>query len=157
MREAVGGGLLFNLVVIFASIIILLFVAIIAYAKAYTVKNKIVSIVEEYGGYSKDAINDINTTLKDIGYKNISKYPDTDSFKKRCGELLQNKYGIEYSEIGINAKPDFLYCVAKKEESNGYYYAVVTFVTFEFPVIGDVVNYPVYGQTRILGKTYDYD
>ena len=42
MKDAVGGSLLLNLVIIFTSIVILLFVGVLAYAKAYKVKNKII-------------------------------------------------------------------------------------------------------------------
>ena len=154
MREAVGGGLLFNLVVIFTSIIILLFVGIIAYAKAYTVKNKIVSIIEEHGKYDE----------KDVGYKNISGYKYSAAFLSKCNEILINDRKLDYDTMESNKivqklyeAPDFLYCVAKNEETNGYYYTVITFVSFEFPVIGDRLIFPVLGQTRILGKTYDYD
>ena len=164
MREAVGGGLLFNLVVIFTSIIILLFVGIIAYAKAYTVKNKIVSIIEEHGKYDEKAIEDINVTLKDVGYKNISGYKYSAAFLSKCNEILINDRKLDYDTMESNKivqklyeAPDFLYCVAKNEETNGYYYTVITFVSFEFPVIGDRLIFPVLGQTRILGKTYDYD
>ena len=156
MKEAVGGGLLFNLVVIFTSIVILLFVAIIAYAKAYGVKNRIVSVIEEYGQYSTDAINNINATLKDVGYKSI--------YSDRCNN---DRVRNHVSEMGadpnknLNAGRNFDYCVYEVKNNSGKqggkYYLVVTFVSFEFPVIGDRILYPVYGQTRILGKSYDYD
>ena len=42
------------------------------------------------------------------------------------------------------------------EDPNGNYYVVVTFIHFEFPVIGDILTFPVYGETKILNKSYDY-
>lgn len=155
MREAVGGGLLFNLVVIFTSIIILLFVAIIAYAKAYGVKNRIVSVIEQYGSYTEDAKKNIAITLKDVGYKS--------SYSGRCSDT---RVINRVSEMGgnptknLNADKNFDYCVYEVSNSvnvSAKYYIVVTFVSFEFPVIGDRIVYPVYGQTRFLGKNYNYD
>ena len=40
MRDAVGGSLLLNVVVIFVSVIILFFAGIMAYSKAYKAKKK---------------------------------------------------------------------------------------------------------------------
>lgn len=154
MREAVGGGLLFNLVVIFTSIIILLFVAIIAYSKAYGVKNRIVSVIEEYSGYTNDAITGINKTLKDVGYKSM--------YSGRCEDTRVKNHVQQMGgdPKGNLNKKNFDYCVYEVNNGGiqgGKYYIVVTFVSFEFPVIGDRIVYPVYGQTRFLGKSYDYD
>jgi DNA polymerase-3 subunit alpha (Gram-positive type) len=44
VRDAVGGSLLLNLIVIFTSVVILFFSGILAYSKAYKVKNKIIEI-----------------------------------------------------------------------------------------------------------------
>ena len=154
MKEAVGGGLLFNLVVIFTSIIILLFVAIIAYAKAYGVKNRIVSVVEEYEGYTETAKNVIRSTLKDVGYKS--------SYSGRCNDTrVKNRVtemgGNPTKNLNTGGNFDFcIYEVSNTGVQGGKYYIVVTFVSFEFPVIGDKIVYPVYGQTRFLGKKYNY-
>ena len=33
---------------------------------------------------------------------------------------------------------------------------VITYVQFEFPVIGDLLTFPVKGETKVLGKNYNY-
>ena len=53
MRESLGGSMLLNLVVIFTGLIIIFFVGILSYSKAYRVKNRIVEIIEKYGTYEK--------------------------------------------------------------------------------------------------------
>ena len=45
MRESLGGSMLLNLVVIFTGLIIIFFVGILSYSKAYRVKNRIVEII----------------------------------------------------------------------------------------------------------------
>lgn len=158
MREAVGGSLLMNLVVIFVGIIIIFFVGILTYSKAYRVKNRIVEIVEKYGNYNNLVVNEISSDLKAAGY-NASK-------PTKCSDIRNNlingetaKYKKDNLSGNLN-KSGYNYCVFEVTDNslneNGKYYVVVTFVHFEFPVIGDLLTIPVYSETKILGKTYNY-
>lgn len=136
MREALGNSLLMNLIVIFSGIVILFFVGIMSYSKAYRVKNRIIEVIEKYETYDGNAQNEISADLKRIGYRSIS--------NKKCSE--GNKNSTTYS-----------YCVYEKNDTNnGKYYEVVTYVQFEFPVIGDFITFPVKGETKILAKSYSY-
>lgn len=135
MKAALGGGYLLNIVVIIVSIVMLLFVGVLAYSKAYRVKNQIVEIVEKFG-YSDTSQEMINENLKTSGYNTTR--------QKKCtsGNLNTTAYN---------------YCVYGPFSSNeGQYYKIVTYVHFDFPVIGTFVNIPVKGETKILNKKYDY-
>ncbi len=136
MRSAIGNALLTNLVIIFASIIILFFVGILAYSKAYKVKNRIINYIESKESYNTNDVEELNEDLKSAGYQLTS--------KSKC------------SSDNLN-KTTYNYCVYRVElKDKKYYYKVVTYVHFEFPVIGSIINVPVKGETKILGKTYDY-
>lgn len=157
MREAVGGSLLMYLVVFFVSVVILFFVGIMSYSKAYRVKNRIISIIEKYEAYGRDEIkSEINADLRNIGYKSTS--------NNLCSS---NKVKNHLKEIGITEEESegyknynntsYNYCLFRSGKmTDSYYYVVVTFVSFEFPIIGDMITYPVYGETKILGKNYNY-
>ncbi len=138
MREAIGGSLLLNLIIVFSGIVILFFVGILAYSKAYRVKNRIIEVIEKYETYNTDAIAEINADLKDVGYRA--------TIGNRC-------------DLGNLNTSSYSYCVYLKdntEETGTYYYEVVTYVQFDFPVIGNNLTFPVKGETIILGKNYDY-
>lgn len=136
MRSAIGNALLTNLVIIFASIIILFFVGILAYSKAYKVKNRIINYIESKESYNTNDVEELNEDLKSAGYQLTS--------KSKC------------SSDNLN-KTTYNYCVYRVElKDKKYYYKVVTYVHFEFPVVGSIINVPVKGETKILGKTYDY-
>jgi hypothetical protein len=162
MRESLGGSMLLNLVLIFAGLVIILFVGILSYSKAYKVKNRIVEIIEKYGAYEKIdsstntnvVTNEINENLKTAGYET--------SLSKKCNtirnRLVNEKYNGELSQ-NLNQSYGYNYCVFemnKSENSTGKYYVVVTFIHFQVPIIGDVLTFPIYGETKILNKTYDY-
>lgn len=138
MREALGGSMLMNLIIIFTGIVILFFVGIMAYSKAYRVKNRIVTIIEKYETYNTPAQEEINTDLKNVGYRSTP--------AEKCTKDNLNTSTYSYC----------VYKVEGKSEEGTYYYQVVTYVQFEFPIIGEYITFPVKGETRILGKNYSY-
>lgn len=145
MREAIGGSMLLYIVVFFASIVMLMFVGILSYSKAYKVKNRIIEAIESHGNY-ESAVDDINADLATMGYTLMEK--DCDS-----SNLNESNYAYCVYEV-----------CNKEETKNGittcvgtYYYKVRTFMTFEFPVINSIVKFQVNGETRTLGKNYDYE
>lgn len=139
MRESIGNALLLNLVIVFISLVMLFFVGILSYSKAYRVKNRIVEIIEKYEGYesNEDALSEIEVDLKTMGYFT--------TFNDKCSSENLNQ-------------TTYKYCVYRRE-GNGpsYYYEIVTYVHFGFPIIGDYITIPVKGETKILGKNYSYE
>lgn len=160
MREAIGGSLLMYLTVFIVGIIIVFFVGILSYAKAYKVKNRIIEIIEKYGNY-EDSETDIASYLNSSGY-NISG-------NNLCGDVGDlSRYGInEKVNLNIANNSSYSYCVyestnttdkdKKKNINKTHYYVVVTFVHFEFPIIGGIINIPVYSETKMLGYNNKYD
>lgn len=150
MKDSVGGSILFYLVTIFTSIIILFFVGIISYSKAYKVKNKILEVIEQNNGYDSNVQAELNEELRKVGYRVISEpITDTkcksDSSRGQCTNLNESTYYYCVCEQSSNAS-----------SSTGKTYEVITYVYFEFPIIGDAIKIPVKGETRVLNKNYDY-
>ena len=160
MREAIGGSLLLNLVIIFASIIILFFISILSYSKAYRVKNRIIEITEKYGVYDSQVANEINSDLSAAGYDVSSPTKCSDIRERLISEKYPNEASGEERLSGNLNSYGYNYCVFEilnnSVNETGTYYVVVTFVKFEFPIIGDMLTIPVYSETKMLGKTYDY-
>lgn len=143
MREAIGSSLLLSIVVVFVSLIILFFVSVLSYTKAYKVKNKIIDVIERYETYNTTVETEIKSTLSEMGYQ--------------LGDCKSNQNDLNES--------GYKYCVYKVCEGTtnrkgkcegAYYYKVTTYIQFYFPIIGELYNPPVYGETRILGKDYNY-
>lgn len=155
MRESIGGSMLLYIVLIFVVVVMLLFSSILTYSKAYKIKNRIIEIIEKYENYGKEmAEGEINSDLATSGY-NAS---DPDKCDKVYETLTssEGKYNEEKLETNIN-NYGYNYCVFKANDvDKQYYYVVVTFVEFQMPIIGDALTFPVYGETKILGKSYKY-
>ncbi len=142
MREAIGSSLLLSIVVVFIGLIILFFVGILSYSKAYKAKNRIVEIIEKYETYNSLAISEIDDSLSNMGYQ-LGACKDED---KKDGE-----------NSNINSS-GYKYCIYKIEDSDGsYYYKVKTYVQFYFPIIGELFNPPVQSETKILKKNFNYE
>lgn len=141
MKDAVGGSLLLNLVVIFTSVVILFFAGIMAYSKAYRIKNRIIEVIEKHENYGTDVVAEINEDLNKAGYISLT----TDDVREKCG--TDNLNNTEY-----------LYCVYLKSgtPTSERIYEVVTYIHFDFPVIGDRLTFEVKGETKLLGKVYNY-
>ena len=134
MRGALGNSLLLFIIIFCVSLIVLLFLGILSYSKAYKAKNRIIEIIEKYESYNIDAEDEIAFSLGTMGYQ------------------------VGSCEINNKNTSDYKYCVYEKNTTNGgKYYKVVTYIQFYFPVINEFLDdIPVYGETKILGKSYDY-
>lgn len=138
MKASLGGGFLLNIVVVIVSIVMLLFVGVLAYSKAYRIKNRVIETIENNNEYNKTAKDILNEDLKTAGYTFVG------INNERCEAGNLNDSGYNYCVYG------------PFPSENGEYYSVVTYMRFEFPVIGTSINIPIKGQTKILNKKYDY-
>lgn len=133
MREAMGGALLLKLVMIFIVIYVCFLSIAINYSITFRVKNQIVNLIEEYEGYelAKDKIEEY---VANVGY-----YRAFNAFNNE-----RDCPGGE-SHSGYCIQP-VIYADAKR----GKHYRVTTYVAFDFPVIGRLMNFPVSGETNVI-------
>lgn len=161
MREAVGNSLLFNLVIVFVTVVILMFVGILAYSKAYRVKNRMIELLEKHETY-EDAYDEINENLSNFGYRITNRdYCDSARIQNRLSGYAAGK--VQRIDDNASLANNYNYCLFEVQgdlsvdgSTHSKYYIVVTFVQFDFPVIGDLLVIPVFGETKILGKNYNY-
>ncbi len=143
MREAIGNTFIVNLVAIFLAVMIALLFGSISYSKAFKVKNRIVYIIEKYNGWDDGALNnyareEVEAALKEIGYQLILA---NRSCPYRSGGTVV--YGDRSSDT-------YRYCIYEYDNEKGHYYGVATFMHFDIPLIGQWLEFPVYGETRSI-------
>ena len=144
MQEATGQAGLMNIMLTIIGIIIILLAGSIAYSKAFRVKNRIIDIIEKHNEYNSDSKTEIEAELTNIGYRTMpnakqADYCPSDKFK-------------DAGFVKANLTPNHLYCVyVNKNDTEGtYYYKVLAFMYFDLPVIGNYIQIPVTGETKIL-------
>lgn len=137
MKEAIGTSLVFNIMMIFVGVIIVILISSISYTKGFKIRNRIIDRIEEYNGYSANSTvaTVIEEDLKAIGYKIV----ETSMCKEKDNAV---RLTGDYNEYN--------YCVYEYRTSKGNYYGVTVFISFDVPLVGDYINIPIYGETRII-------
>lgn len=140
MREALGNAFVMNIVIVIVVILIGVVVSSLAYTKAYKVKNMIISSIEENDGWNENTRSEVDDNLRTIGYKlnrngvqNCVDPTGTDP-ASRC----------TLSAIGS----DYHYCVYTCNTNKGNYYRVTSYMYFDIPVIGNMLEFPVNGESK---------
>ena len=148
MRESFGTVFVVNMVVIFVAIFIFFFVAGMSYAKAFKIKNRITDIIEENecfneGGCTSKA--EIETVMKNTGYHIKQGDP-------KCGDVSRIKNMKTKPQILTDSNSTYRYCVYKVSTNRGDYYGAVAFMYFELPLGFGTMEFPVYGETKVMGE-----
>ena len=128
MREAIGGALLIKLVMFFIVIYVCFLAIAINYSITFRVKNNIINLIEEYEGYDL-ARPHVEQYIAGIGY-----------YREHASALA----------LSNDASCHSGYCIQELTSTRGKYYKVTTYVSFDFPIIGEVTNFPVSGETRVI-------
>lgn len=167
MKESIAQSFIISLILFFFGILLLLLFGSINYSKAFKAKNRIVSIIEKYGSYPhkddenydenvlKKVINEIDENLAKGGYQTVLEKKYTED---KCADFVKklgNATLVFPSEDnhGTGGRR-YDYCVIRVNSSSlGNYYQVVTFMQFNVPVVGDILRFPVKGETKVLYET----
>ena len=142
MKEAIGTSFVFNLMMIFIGVLIAMFVGSLAYTKGFKVRNKIIDIIEKYEKYDINdsaQIDEINDSLSSIGYQVRG---DNTSKCEARGNASQVTKTIQNN--------DYEYCVYEYNTSRGKYYGVTVFIHVDIPLIGGLIDIPLYGESRLV-------
>ena len=132
MREAIGGALLIKLVMFFIVIYVCFLAIAINYSITFRVKNQIINLIEEYEGYEL-AKESIDKYIDDVGYYKTD---------KKLRAVYNNDPNSTCASEG--------YCITKLTSTRGYYYKVTAYVTFDFPILGSILQFPVSGETKVI-------
>ncbi len=167
MREAIGNTFVFNMIIVFVVIFIIIFAGSSSYSKASRVKNTIIDILvqnaDEIGPNSTRLPNTvttkINNELRNIGYRvNPNK---TQNCRLRVDSEGTSTNGASSSEANRTAQlltptSDYRYCVWRIPSERGYYFKVTAYMYFEFPLVS-VIEYPIEGESRVIYDEVEYE
>ncbi|MBQ9019056.1 MAG: hypothetical protein IJ097_01925 [Bacilli bacterium] len=147
MRDSIGGSVTLVVIVVFIVIALGYMAFNVNYTKAFRMKNKIISVYEDFNGDCSKA--ECKKEIKD--YSNTIGYPRARDLSCPSG----------YNNL------DNLYCVKKvyvqgKDLEKGvvndlkvkYYYKIITKINLEIPVIRNIFNYRYF---YITGDTKSFE
>ncbi len=128
MREAIGGALLIKLVMFFIVIYTCFLAIAVNYSITFRVKNQIINLIESYESY-------------DLAKQPIEDYVNQVGYYRAKPELTSEATDADCTNG---------YCIQELNGARGKYYKVTTYVSFDFPIIGRLTNFPVTGETRVI-------
>ena len=141
MKEAIANVGVFNLIIIFITILLAFFIGSLGYSKAFKVKNLIVDEIERDQGYNNKTTEvTIENMLGQIGYR-----MNTGFSSRKCP--------LEDGQSAINTNSNYQYCVYKFEHCTrnnakcSVHYRVISYMYFDIPIIGQLISVPVKGET----------
>lgn len=131
MRESLGSVYLYNIIILFIIITFAFLSGTLSYTKAFKANSQIVTALEKFEGYNTLSNSEINNRLGTIGYQ-------------RGSIICPTKEGVTaISKIDNN----FRYCLYKFTSGQKDYYGVLTYLYFNFPIVGDF-GVPLYTRTE---------
>ena len=115
----------------------------ISYSKAFKVKNKIISTLEQYQHYNDESERIIKQYINDIGY-------NTKNAVNNVNAGLPSGW-----DKGKDCNMDDGYCVKWTQDTEGSsagipkgYYSVITFVNVDIPIFNKFLPYLSFFQTQ---------
>ena len=124
MKKSIGGAMLFNIVIIFLIVVFAILAGTLSYTKAYRMNSKIINALERHEGYLKGS----------------TKCPE----KKLNGVIGSAQPGDRYQYCVYLFDND----IAQFDKNRQYYsYGVMTYMTFNLPIIG-TIRIPIFGKTN---------
>ncbi len=162
MKESIGGTQLFIVVIA----LILIFTAIMAFtinhSNAFAVKDQVVSIIEEAGGFDMTAeivegsglredetLRKIVDSLTEHSYRQVGKCPEFDS-----SHIEVVGYQRNGSKVYRDDKASFCIVKIPNASDNGavtkYYYQIVVFYSLDIPIVNELFNFKAVGETKPL-------
>lgn len=150
MRDSLGSVVVLTIIVVFVVIVSAYMAFNVNYTKAFRMKNRIISLYEEYDGKcfsTGECETKIRNYAKEIGYNPSVKSCETKNGKD--GTLKDNNYCVyQYTVYTDDSK-------SVDDIGNRYYYRIVTTIDIKIPIIQNVFGYRflrVTGDTKMFKK-----
>lgn len=141
MKESISYTFLLNIIIVFIAISFFAIMSIMSYAKAFRVNSKIVNAIEIYEGYNSLAQANIENNIISYGYQRINVTCPPQEGQKAIGYDGQ-KLPNDKTNNGV--------CVYKFKKGDEYSYGVITYMTYDIPVVGSLIRIPVYTRTETI-------
>ena len=145
MRDAMGGSVVLIIIVMFIVIALGYMAFNVNYTKAFRMKNKVISVYEEYDG---ECLSECKKKIKD--YSKSIGYTSANGFKCPSGYTsVDNIYCVKSMQEYATRSDDVV-----QEGKTKYYYRIITKITVEIPIINNILDLNVF---HITGDTKSFE
>ena len=160
MKESIGNAFVFGFFIFFAFLTLFILTVSINYSRASKIKNRLLAKVQAYAEStsnisadgsidvidfeSEDFIYEVEHELASLGYRRN----DGGYHQNNC-DLNGDDQKQKNAKV-MNPNSNYKYCIYAYETSRGYYYGVKTYMYFDIPIIGSTLEFPIYGETKVI-------
>lgn len=154
LRNSINGAWLFGIIITFMAIFIAYISISINYSKAYEMKTKMITIIEEYDGLNPSTVELLNKIAANYGYTK------TNICKVENGQRL---VGIRDGVPTVNPTESQNICITRELKDGDdhtekrYYYNLEVFFGFDLPLLGNLFTFRVSGETNAIYYPSDAD
>lgn len=157
MKESTGSIASIYIIIFFIIIMFGFVISMFNYYKSYKVNNSITAIIEDYGGFNRKSMSEIDKRLKTLGYnrdKITCKAPkDNEKLLALNGDNI-NMLNGKSNNLGYKG-----YCVYLVDESNDgkytyYSYKISTYLIFNFGIFNLKIPYQMTTNTVTMYNCY---
>lgn len=144
MREVTGSTWTFQIIIIFMLIFFFFLTLVLNYSKAYTIKNRTLTVIEKYEGITNESGDIINNFASEHSYTTTGKCPTGEGWFGASDIYNEAKY----EEVEENK--NYYYCFQEEKANNekGIYYNIIVFYKFNLPFLGTIATYQIKGTTQ---------
>lgn len=152
MKNAINGTWLLGIVLVFMAIFIAYITISIDYNTAYLLKSRMVTIIEQYEGMNGNTVQLLAEVMRKEGYMGRL------SCRSKDGEKVLG--GLD-DQITVNPTQKMNYCVTRDVRygedatEDKYYYTVTVTFAYSVPVLGDIFDFKVSGETKDIHYPHD--
>lgn len=146
MKGPIGHTFMYNIIILFIFIVFAFIGGILSYYKGYKINNRIVGSIEKFEGYNKEALDEINKNMGNLGYRH--EYSG-------CNNTYKDMYLIEVGD------EEYSYCIYSSynpsdknsiPKGGGYYqYGVLTYMNVNLPLVKEF-SIPIFTRTNRIYK-----
>lgn len=166
MKEAVGGtwlaGIVFTFVVLFTT-----FISVSTnYSRCFRIKDEIISTIEHFDGVNTETIKAINAYVGGIGYASTGNCENDDTQFESDDRSESEWVGFISNNTSKQGTEDVNYCIKRYIISDKYcgdgvingpigqprsaYYQVVVFFKLNWPILDQIFNVRISGETSVI-------
>lgn len=160
MKEAIGGGWLFTIVIVFIALFACFISVSTNYSRAYKVKDEVIAAIEKNHGVNNNTLKQINEYMKNIGYRSSMQCPDGSDWRgfnvtaddKGYYDSASHNYCIKRNDVVKKYRNSKGQCVTDGPigHPEAAYYTAMVFFRLDMPVINDVFSIRLTGETSTI-------
>lgn len=153
MRESTGAAWIFSIVITFIMIFTAYLAVSVNYAKAFRIKNHIISIIEDNEGLDEDDLDafQIDDYLHTSGYAAFGNCNDRSINWEQNDWMLMEDLDIYPNNSGRNGVCIYFKDVVNEDDfCPKRYYRVVTFFRLDIPFFGRLLTFSVKGNSKAI-------